>query len=103
MKNKKILLIIGILIVIVIATIVIVQSVIRDDNNDNNNNKENLLMENSIVQDTTEDKIDGTPQSITTTQDGGISYTAPNTPGVGQEIVPFDADEHAVDMTAKPQ
>ena len=101
MKNKKILLIIGILIVIVIAIMVIVQFVIGDDNN--NNNKENLPMENYIVQDTTEDKIDGTPQSITTTQDGSISYTTPNTPGVGQEIVPFDANEHAVDMTAKPQ
>ena len=40
--------------------------------------------------------VDGTPQGITTTQGGSVSYQTPETPSVGQNIVTFNPDDYAI-------
>ena len=59
---------------------------------------ENEITTNQTTQNVTSqtETVDGTPQGITTTQGGSVSYQTPETPSVGQNIVTFNPDDYAI-------
>ena len=94
MGNKKLILAIVIIVVIIVAIIGISMLVKNKKTGEN----ENEITTNQTTQNVTSqtETVDGTPQGITTTQGGSVSYQTPETPSVGQNLVTFNPDDYAI-------